>query len=1072
MNSLSISQYNTHASLKVMSPLLTDLRTKCTDIIALQEPYFLRSSETSHCPAASPFVLAYEKGYRRTAFLVRKSIPQTEWTVSFPSPDICSLTLRTTSGIVHIHNVYIPPRPLAARGDITQLRTVRELLGREGSHILLGDFNLHHPLWAGIALPTQHHAADQLIDLTTSHDLELATPQGLVTRSFNGQESTLDLIFLSPDLSQRVVSCSVESALDHGSDHLPVRTTFNLQTVPEPINSTQRVWKNMRTDAVFAEARRLRLPSHLRTTRDIDDYSLYVSQFTSDLISKTVPLHKPSDKAAPWWSDEIYYAVNSVRALRRYAERTKTPESYEHLKTASRARDKLVTNSKRKSFRNAVHQASTDGTIWPLARWARGKKKGLSPVPPLRTSRDAEPTAFEFADKVDMFKDAFFPQTEADLSDIPDTERLMPRSAFRPDSGSFSNDLEVSSEVSYEDIRSILSSKLSWSAPGHDYIPFGFLKAMGPPIIHALRLITDASWKLGHFPALFKQARTVVIKKPQKPSYEVTKGWRPIALLPVIGKVVETITARRLAAAAEAAGVLPDTQMGNRTNRSTEHVLDLITSQVNTVWESKRHVASLLSLDIAGAFDTVNHTRLLQVVRQRGAPLWLLRWLSSFLSDRTTSLLFDGKESEPFSITRGVPQGSPLSPILFLFYNSELLEACTSRTNCLSPTGFADDANILTYGTSTEGNCQRLQAAFVRCQAWARRFGVTFAPDKFELIHFTRSRTKFNLAATVRLDDITVAPSTVVRVLGVWLDTKLRWGPHIREAVARSQAQAGALDRLANSTWGASFTSARRLYTAIVRPSMAYCASAWSSAPSIVRKLGPTQNKCLRAVAGAYKATPTRELETETFIPPIDLYLQERSKNFRQRIKNTPYEQFKTSLCQHIRRKILSRHQRYPRSLFSTPSDEPLPLVDAWTERWNQHRDRTKEFRWELATSMPNRDVLKLHRDLFKAESSALIQFRTGRTGLNRFLASMRVPNVDPQCKCGFVQETPRHVLFYCNLEDDRRPWRRRTDLREFVLLLSSPDTAKDIARWILGIERLSQFKLANNLLPLRTNVF
>jgi len=826
----------------------------------------------------------------------------------------------------------------------------------------------------------------------------------------------------------------------------------------------------MKADAVYAEARQLNTFVQLRSIEDIDAYASYVSQFTSDIINKTVPLHKPSDRAAPWWSDEIYQAVNSARQLRRQAERARTQASYDQLKTACRARDKLISNAKRKSFRDAVHQASVDGTIWPLARWARGKKKGLSLVPPLRTNRDAEPSAFDFSDKVNMFKNAFYPQTEADLSDILDKEALMPRTNFQPVADTFSDKLEISDEVSYDDIRSTLASKLPWSAPGHDHIPFGFLKAMGPPIINALRLITDACWRLGHFPSQFKRARTVVIKKPQKDSYEVTKGWRPIALLPVIGKVVETITARRLAAAAEAAGVLPETQMGNRTNRSTEHVLDLITSQVRTVWESKKHVASLLSLDIAGAFDTVNHVRLLHVVRQKGAPLWLLRWLSSFLTDRTTSLLFDGKESESFQVTRGVPQGSPLSPILFLFYNSELLEACTSQRDCLSPTGFSDDVNILTYGTTTEGNCQRLRAAFVRCQAWARRHGVAFAQDKFELIHFTRSHTKFNLAANVQLDDITVSPTATVRVLGVWLDTKLRWGPHIKEAVVRSQAQAGALDRLANSTWGASFASARRLYTAIVRPSMTYCASAWASAPGIVRRLGPTQNKCLRAVAGAYRATPTRELETETFVPPIDLYLQERAQAFRQRVKGSSYEQSRDKLCQWIRRRIAGRRRR-PAARPAPPLENTLATIDAWTDRWHRQRDRTKEVRWELATGPPNKDILRLHKDLHKAESSALVQFRTGRTGLNRFLASIRVPDVEPQCSCGFERETPRHVLFDCELEDHRRPPQRRTNLAEFVYLLSTPGLSATTARWILGIERLGQFRLAHTLVPLRTDV-
>jgi retron-type reverse transcriptase len=83
----------------------------------------------------------------------------------------------------------------------------------------------------------------------------------------------------------------------------------------------------------------------------------------------------------------------------------------------------------------------------------------------------------------------------------------------------------------------------------------------------------------------------------------------------------------------------------------------------------------VLSLDIARAFDTVNHIRLLDNLRKKWIPLWFVQMVKSFLTERTTTLLVDGEESAPRQLAAGVPQGSPLSPILFLFYNALLLEA-------------------------------------------------------------------------------------------------------------------------------------------------------------------------------------------------------------------------------------------------------------------------------------------------------------------------------------------------------------------------------------------------------------
>ena len=100
----------------------------------------------------------------------------------------------------------------------------------------------------------------------------------------------------------------------------------------------------------------------------------------------------------------------------------------------------------------------------------------------------------------------------------------------------------------------------------------------------------------------------MVIKKAGKSSYETPSAWRPIALLKTIGKVIEKVIAKRIREAAEAKNLPPPEQMGARAGHSTSTALELLTCMVRTIWkEQKGQVASLLSLDISGAFDTVVH---------------------------------------------------------------------------------------------------------------------------------------------------------------------------------------------------------------------------------------------------------------------------------------------------------------------------------------------------------------------------------------------------------------------------------------------------------------------------------
>jgi hypothetical protein len=175
---------------------------------------------------------------------------------------------------------------------------------------------------------------------------------------------------------------------------------------------------------------------------------------------------------------------------------------------------------------------------------------------------------------------------------------------------------------------------------------------------------------------------------------------------------METLVAKRLSKVAEDHHLLPNTQMGARAGRSTETALELLVEQVRTIWSSKKHVATLLSLDIAGAFDTVNLVRLLNILRKNSLPPWIVRWTRAFVIGRSITLMIQGHETLEFQVEVGVPQGSPLSPILFLFYIAEALHICNRPKEGLSAVGFADDIDLLTYSQSIEANCCKLESVY------------------------------------------------------------------------------------------------------------------------------------------------------------------------------------------------------------------------------------------------------------------------------------------------------------------------------------------------------------------------
>jgi hypothetical protein len=109
-----------------------------------------------------------------------------------------------------------------------------------------------------------------------------------------------------------------------------------------------------------------------------------------------------------------------------------------------------------------------------------------------------------------------------------------------------------------------------------------------------------------------------------------------------------------------------------------------------------------------------------------------------------------------------------------LFYNKELVQVYNSTGYRASTTGFVDDINILTWGPTTERNCQTLQQLYNKYLDWAVQHRTTFSQKKYELIHLTRHPKRFNINASLGLDQYRINPKTQVRVLGIELDTKLR----------------------------------------------------------------------------------------------------------------------------------------------------------------------------------------------------------------------------------------------------------------------------------------------------------
>ncbi len=121
-----------------------------------------------------------------------------------------------------------------------------------------------------------------------------------------------------------------------------------------------------------------------------------------------------------------------------------------------------------------------------------------------------------------------------------------------------------------------------------------------------------------------------------------------------------------------------------------------------------------------------------------------------------------------------ISQNFFLSFILYLFYNANILEIFKRFKYKITIINFVKNINILTYDTNIISNCKTLKKTHVICELWTRRHEIRFASIKYKLLHLTKNHKRFDMIITINVNKIIKKSTTIVRVLSVQFDIKLK----------------------------------------------------------------------------------------------------------------------------------------------------------------------------------------------------------------------------------------------------------------------------------------------------------
>lgn len=368
--------------------------------------------------------------------------------------------------------------------------------------------------------------------------------------------------------------------------------------------------------------------------------------------------------------------------------------------------------------------------------------------------------------------------------------------------------------VTTEEISKLIKCIDITKGPGCDHIPPLFFVKCSQSLSVPITLIFNRCFQEGYFPNTWKKAHIVPIhKKGQQTEIE---NYRPISILNVLSKLCEKVVHSRIYPIV--AKSIPTEQHGFMKARSTTTNLGVFIDHVSNAMDGGSQV-DVIYTDFEKAFDRVDHIILLRKLCELGICGNLLRWMESYLRNRSQAVVVGGCRSDFIYIPSGVPQGSILGPLLYAIYLYDVGK-CLYHARFLM---YADDTKVYMRVTN-EADCMNLQSDLDRLVKYYADNRITVNLSKCSIVSFTRKKNPIQHDYTLNNDKVIRANS--IRDLGVLIDAKLTFANHFDAVVNKAYKKLGFILRVSQSF--SDVGCLKVLYFSYVRSILEYCSVIWN----------------------------------------------------------------------------------------------------------------------------------------------------------------------------------------------------------------------------------------------------
>ena len=646
----------------------------------------------------------------------------------YDSFEYCSYSLKHNSGDkIILLSIYRPPHN-SISDFFTHFTSALEVISTINAEVYIaGDVNIH--------LDQISANSRKFNDVISSFNLVQH-----VNFSTHKHGHTIDVIITSNSLSIKNISAENLFLSDHFL--LTSNIAFSKHD-PEYKYISRRNFRNFDLDNFHTE-----LTNCLQLT-SFDDSSfkqsidLYDSMCIS-VLNKHAPIKTKRVKIvpnAPWFDFEY----SSLRRLRRRAEKryskTKLLCDKERFVALRKETTNLARQKKIIYYSNKI--ASSNNNTKQLYNVVNDLlSKNNEKIYPSSTSDSELCNKFSnfFTDKIKTLRESFINSSNCPINNIGTLiNDNKTNNNFNNNNINLKPQLNIFSQTTVDELR-IVIKKSGFSFAPNDPLPPSILKHEIEFFLPIWCLLINKSLSSGNFDGL-KESIILPLIKDKTLDQESLKNYRPISNLPFIEKLAERVVLDRLNTYMTQHNFHIPNQFGYKRSHSTEALLIRVVNDI-LVASDKNSATVLLLLDLSAAFDTVDHSKLLSILRNElGISGSAFNWLKSYITSRTSRVKIGNSYSDSVSVDYGVPQGSVLGPILFNIYLRSLYQRISGIN--FSVEGFADDHQIFRHFIpifqksvlhDEIDNCLNL------VQNWMQEYFLKLNPDKTNIILFCPSK--------------------------------------------------------------------------------------------------------------------------------------------------------------------------------------------------------------------------------------------------------------------------------------------------------------------------------------------